>query len=64
MKAQEIMVTFDETGKLLLDEPLKVDTTSRVKVIVLFTELDTDIRFSGRHKLPLKWYWSSSDATS
>ena len=39
MKAQEIMVTFDENGKLLLDEPLKVDTTSRVKVIVLFTEL-------------------------
>ena len=42
MKAQEIMVTFDETGKLLLDEPLKVDTTSRVKVIVLFTELYED----------------------
>ena len=42
MKAQEIMVTFDENGKLLLDEPLKVDTTSRVKVIVLFTELYED----------------------
>ena len=42
MKAQEIMATVDENGKLLLDEPLKVDTTSRVKVIVLFTELYED----------------------
>ena len=42
MKAQEIMATVDENGKLLLDEPLKVDTTSRVKVIVLFPEADID----------------------
>ena len=58
------MGTVDENGQLLLDEPIVFNTSNRVKVIVLFTELDTDIRFSGRHKLPLKWYWSSSDATS
>ena len=42
MKAQEIMGTVDENGKLLLDEPLTVNTSSRVKVIVLFPELDED----------------------
>lgn len=42
MKAQEIMGTVDENGQLLLDEPLTANTSSRVKVIVLFTELDED----------------------
>ena len=42
MKAQEIMATVDENGKLILDEPLTVNTSSRVKVIVLFTEVDED----------------------
>ena len=42
MKAQEIMGTVDENGKLLLDEPLTVNTSSRLKVIVLFPEADVD----------------------
>ena len=42
MKAQEIMGTVDENGQLLLDEPLTVNTSSRVKVIVLFAEADLD----------------------
>ncbi|BAY85325.1 hypothetical protein NIES267_48250 [Calothrix parasitica NIES-267] len=42
MKAQEIMATVDENGQLLLDEPIAVNTSSRVKVIVLFPELDED----------------------
>ncbi|MEO1378709.1 MAG: hypothetical protein AAFW70_31555 [Cyanobacteria bacterium J06635_10] len=42
MKAQEIMGTVDKNGQLLLDEPLTVNTSSRVKVIVLFPEVDID----------------------
>ncbi|MEO0686353.1 MAG: hypothetical protein AAFY76_15280 [Cyanobacteria bacterium J06649_11] len=42
MKAQEIMATVDENGQLLLDEPIAFNTSSRVKVIVLFSELDED----------------------
>ncbi|MEM6755094.1 MAG: hypothetical protein AAF630_19250 [Cyanobacteria bacterium P01_C01_bin.38] len=42
MKAQEIMGTVDKNGQLLLDEPLTVNTSSRVKVIVLFPEADID----------------------
>ncbi len=42
MKAQEIMGTVDQNGQLLLDEPLTVNTSSRVKVIVLFPEADID----------------------
>ncbi|MEO1431925.1 MAG: hypothetical protein AAFV71_23250 [Cyanobacteria bacterium J06633_8] len=42
MKAQEIMATVDKNGQLLLDEPLTVNTPSRVKVIVLFPEADID----------------------
>ena len=42
MKVQEIIGTVDKNGQLLLDEPLKVYTSSRVKVIVLFPEADID----------------------
>jgi hypothetical protein len=42
MKAQEIMGTVDKNGQLLLDEPITVNTSSRVKVIVLFSEADID----------------------
>ncbi len=42
MKAQEIMGTVDRNGQLFLDEPLTVNTSSRVKVIVLFPEADID----------------------
>ncbi|MGB3641393.1 MAG: hypothetical protein WBA39_28020 [Rivularia sp. (in: cyanobacteria)] len=42
MKAQEIMGTVDQNGQLLLDEPVTVNTSSRVKVIVLFPEADID----------------------
>ena len=42
MKAQEIMGTVDQNGQLFLDEPLTVNTSSRVKVIVLFPEADID----------------------
>lgn len=42
MKALEIMGTVDENGQLILDESLTVNTSSRVKVIVLFSEVDID----------------------
>ena len=42
MKAQEILGTVDKNGQLFLDEPIKVNTSSRVKVIVLFPEADVD----------------------
>lgn len=42
MKAQEVMGTVDEQGKLSLDEPLVVEKHSRVRVIVLFLEQEID----------------------
>lgn len=42
MKAQEIIGTVDQNGQLLLDEPLTVNTSSRVKVIMLFPQADID----------------------
>ena len=38
MKAQEVMGTVDDQGKLSLDQPLVVEKHSRVRVIVLFLE--------------------------
>lgn len=38
MKALEVAGTVNEQGQLSIDEPLAVDRTSRVRVIVLFTE--------------------------
>lgn len=42
MRAQEVMGSVDENGLLCLDEPLKVQKHSRVKVIVLFVEDEMD----------------------
>ncbi len=38
MKAVEVMGKIDEKGQLFLDKPLEIDTPSRVKVILLFSE--------------------------
>ena len=38
MKAVEVTGNIDEKGQLFLDEPIEVETPSRVRVIVLFTE--------------------------
>ena len=38
MKAVEITGNIDEKGQLFLDEPIEVETPSKVQVIVLFTE--------------------------
>ncbi|MEW5857743.1 MAG: hypothetical protein AB1861_10240 [Cyanobacteriota bacterium] len=40
MKAIEVTGTVDAQGKLFLDEPLGVNSPSRVRVIVLFSETD------------------------
>ena len=46
MRAVEVTGTIDEKGQLSLDESIEVETPSRVRVIVLFTEptdeLDND----------------------
>jgi len=42
MKAFEVMGNINEKGQLLLDEPLEIDTPSRVKVILLIDESETD----------------------
>jgi len=43
MKAQEMMGTVDDQGKLSLDAPLVANKHSRVRVIVLFAEeIDED----------------------
>lgn len=42
MKAQKIMGTVDENCQLILDESLTVNTSSRIKVIVLFSETNID----------------------
>ena len=38
MRAVEVTGTIDRQGNLLLDRPLDVDRSSRVRVIVLFAE--------------------------
>ncbi len=38
MRAVEVAGTIDRQGHLLLDQPINVDTSSRVRVIVLFSE--------------------------
>ncbi|AFZ11858.1 hypothetical protein Cri9333_0943 [Crinalium epipsammum PCC 9333] len=38
MKAVEVTGNIDEKGQLFLDEPIEVETPSKVRVIVLFTE--------------------------
>jgi hypothetical protein len=38
MKAIEVMGTINDQGQLSLDEPLVVGKSSRVRVIVLFSE--------------------------
>ena len=38
MKALEVTGTVNEQGQLSIDEPLAVKQTSRVRVIILFTE--------------------------
>jgi hypothetical protein len=40
MKAFEVMGKVDENGQLLLDEPLEIETASRVKVILLVADDD------------------------
>ena len=38
MRAVEVMGTIDSKGNLLLDQPFDGDISSRVRVIVLFSE--------------------------
>ncbi len=38
MRAVEVAGTIDRQGHLLLDQPINVDISSRVRVIVLFPE--------------------------
>ncbi len=38
MRAVEVTGTVDRQGHLLLDQPIDVDISSRVRVIVLFSE--------------------------
>ena len=38
MRAVEVTGTIDRQGNLLLDRPFEVDRSSRVRVIVLFSE--------------------------
>lgn len=38
MKAIEVMGTINDQGQLSLDEPLEVGKSSRVRVIMLFSE--------------------------
>ncbi len=38
MRAVEVTGTIDRQGHLLLDQPFDVDISSRVRVIVLFSE--------------------------
>lgn len=38
MKALEVMGKIDEKGQLLLDEPLEINSFSRVKVILLISD--------------------------
>jgi hypothetical protein len=43
MKAVEVTGNIDEKGQLFLDEPIEVETPSRVRVIVLFPELTDEL---------------------
>jgi hypothetical protein len=43
MRAVEVSGTVDHQGHLLLDQPIDVDTSSRVRVIVLFSEPIQDL---------------------
>lgn len=38
MRAVEVAGTIDRQGHLLLDQPINVDISSRVRVIILFAE--------------------------
>lgn len=41
MKAMKVMATIDEQGQLTLDHPLIIDKNSRVEVIILIPEEET-----------------------
>ena len=41
MKALKVMATIDEQGQLTLDHPLIIDKNSRVEVIILIPEEET-----------------------
>lgn len=43
MRAVEVSGTVDRQGHLLLDQPIDVDISSRVRVIVLFSESVQDL---------------------
>ena len=43
MKAVEVTGSIDEKGQLFLDEPIEVETPSKVRVIVLFTEPNDEL---------------------
>jgi hypothetical protein len=67
MKAFEVMGKVNKKGELLLDEPLEIDTPSRVKVILLVSdenEIDPDdtpveeIKASLRRALRLFGVWA------
>ncbi|HLP90776.1 MAG TPA: hypothetical protein VK184_19620 [Nostocaceae cyanobacterium] len=38
MKAIELTGSIDEQGQLLLDQPIKLEVSGKVRVIVLYTE--------------------------
>ena len=42
MKAIEVTGTVNDRGQLSLDEPLTIDKNSRVRVIVLLSDEDSD----------------------
>ena len=43
MRAVEVTGTIDRQGHLLLDQPFDMDISSRVRVIVLFSELTENL---------------------
>lgn len=43
MRAVEVTGSIDETGTLSLDQPIKITAPSRVRVIVLFEELQDEL---------------------
>ncbi len=43
MRAVEVTGTIDEKGQLFLDSPIKVETPSQVRVIVLFPETTDEL---------------------
>ena len=42
MKAIEVTGIVDSKGQLFLDEPLTIDESTRVRVIVLLSDVDSD----------------------